>query len=465
MQLTLSSLIFFYVGEMAAFSICLYYLRSKQLSVTVWLVSNFVGILGMFFTGSVLGSGSMDGMAIGGALKIVGGCLKALALSDFKLKNRRNMIPNGLVIVSFVLAVIIFTSRDPSYRFLCILIAASTSLLATIGYLVANRRWLGLRPLGPIIVVLSLMVIISIVKLSDAYPIGTQRLFMDGSKVGIYNFLALCVLSFVKQLIFLVLILAQQERQKQMQANRTARVYTISEVLKAKTRESSALAEERYQLIKMLTHEVRQPLNTAQAALLSASASISQGQPSLSKMKQTLEGTQGVLNSIVLSISNSILGATLIAGGRRAALQEMDLCEIAHLALFDINPSDRRRIRLQLAQQHLFADADPIVLRLAIRNLLENAVKYSPAGSPIIFKIVADEDAMMASFQITNDLIDASMLDGDIFERHKRGADSSYGGYGLGLYIVNEVANLHHGDLSYNVVAGAKVVFQLKIPA
>lgn len=465
MQLTLSNLVFFYIGEIAAFSICLYYLRLKQLSVTLWLVSNFVGIIGMFFTGSVLGAGSTDAKAIGGAFTIFGGCLKAIALSDFKLKNRRNMIANGLVIVSLVSAAFILASSDSSYRLLHILIAASATLFATISYLMANRRWLGLRPVGPIICVLSLMAIASIIKLSNAYPLGTQTLFMDDSKVGLYNFLTLCVLSVVMQLIFLVLVLAQQEREKQQQANRTARIYTTSEILKAKTRESAALAEERYQLIKMLTHEVRQPLNTAQAALLSASASISQGQPSLSKMKQTLESTQSVLNSIVLSISNSILGATLIAGGRRAELQTMDLCEIAHLALFDINPSDRRRIRLQLAQQHLFADADPIVLRLAIRNLLENAVKYSPSGSPIIFKIVADEDAMMASFQVTNDLIDASMLHGDIFERHKRGADSSYGGYGLGLYIVNEVANLHHGDLSYNVVAGAKVIFQLKIPA
>lgn len=465
MQLTLSNLVFFYIGEIAAFSICLYYLRLKQLSVTLWLVSNFVGIIGMFFTGSVLGAGSTDAKAIGGAFTIFGGCLKAIALSDFKLKNRRNMIANGLVIVSLVSAAFILASSDSSYRLLHILIAASATLFATISYLMANRRWLGLRPVGPIICVLSLMAIASIIKLSNAYPLGTQTLFMDDSKVGLYNFLTLCVLSVVMQLIFLVLVLAQQERERQQQANRTARIYTTSEILKAKTRESAALAEERYQLIKMLTHEVRQPLNTAQAALLSASASISQGQPSLSKMKQTLESTQSVLNSIVLSISNSILGATLIAGGRHAELQTMDLCEIAHLALFDINPSDRRRIRLQLAQQHLFADADPIVLRLAIRNLLENAVKYSLSGSPIIFKIVADEDAMMASFQVTNDLIDASMLHGDIFERHKRGADSSYGGYGLGLYIVNEVANLHHGDLSYNVVAGAKVIFQLKIPA
>lgn len=465
MQITLSNLIFFYIGELAAFSFCLYCLRSKQLSVSVWLASNFVGIIGMFYAGGVFGTGSADGKAIGAALTIFGGCLKAVALSDFKFKNRRNMLANLLVIVTFGSAVIILTSSDLSHRLLYILIATCTSLLAAIGYLTANRRWLGLRPLGPVIFILSLMIIAAIVKLSNTYPLGTQTLFVDGSRAGLYNFLTLCILSVLMQVIFLVLILAQQQRQKQLQANRTARVYTISEVLKAKTRESAALAEERYQLIKMLTHEVRQPLNTAQAALMSASTSISQGKPSLSKMKQTLESTQSVLNSIVLSISNSILGATLIAGGRRAELQTMDLCEIAHLALFDINPSERERINVQLAQQHFFAEADPIVLRLAIRNLLENAIKYSPSGSPVIFKIAPDENTMMASFQVTNDLIDASMLNGDIFGRHKRGADSSYGGYGLGLYIVNEVANLHNGGLSYDIIGNSKVMFQLQIPA
>jgi signal transduction histidine kinase len=56
------------------------------------------------------------------------------------------------------------------------------------------------------------------------------------------------------------------------------------------------------------------------------------------------------------------------------------------------------------------------------------------------------------------------MLDGDLFARNTRGADRRYGGDGLGLFIVNEVAKMHGGLLHFDI-AGDKVTFRLEIPA
>lgn len=107
---------------------------------------------------------------------------------------------------------------------------------------------------------------------------------------------------------------------------------------------------------------------------------------------------------------------------------------------------------------------ETIVCRLALRNLLENAVKYSPADARIVFKVAIDEDSLSIQFSVTNNIIDLSMLNGDLFARNKRGADSRYGGDGLGLFIVNEVAKMHEGSLHYDI-AGNDVTFLLKIPA
>lgn len=49
--------------------------------------------------------------------------------------------------------------------------------------------------------------------------------------------------------------------------------------------------------------------------------------------------------------------------------------------------------------------------------------------------------------------------------RNKRGVDRLYEGSGLGLYIVRAVADLHHGDVSYHLVNGNQVAFELSIPA
>jgi signal transduction histidine kinase len=137
---------------------------------------------------------------------------------------------------------------------------------------------------------------------------------------------------------------------------------------------------------------------------------------------------------------------------------------VSQLAYLDINPSSQTRIDVQFEQPHIYAEADPIVLRLAIRNLLENAVKYSPADTPIVFKIATDEDKLGIQFSVTNNIVEMAMLDGDLFARNKRGADSRYGGDGLGLFIVNEVAKMHGGSLRYDI-AGSEVTFLLEIPA
>jgi signal transduction histidine kinase len=75
-----------------------------------------------------------------------------------------------------------------------------------------------------------------------------------------------------------------------------------------------------------------------------------------------------------------------------------------------------------------------------------------------------DEEEMETAFTIINEVADLSILEGDIFGLEKRGADSRYEGFGLGLYIVKEVAMMHRGNLDYKVVDNKKVAFTLHLP-
>jgi hypothetical protein len=50
----------------------------------------------------------------------------------------------------------------------------------------------------------------------------------------------------------------------------------------------------------------------------------------------------------------------------------------------------------------IYADAAPIILRLAIRNLLQKALKYSPSGSPILFEMVTDEEKLALVIRVIN---------------------------------------------------------------
>ena len=374
-------------------------------------------------------------------------------------------MPSIFIIISLIIAMVIFVLGETVFR-LFLLSSSSTFLaLSAIFYLMNNKNWIGLSSLKYCVIILWLSVPACIYSLLISYPIGSQTKFIPNNGAITYQIFILPVLFFFYHMAFIGLIIGRQTRENNFKLRKSLRIQQASNQAKTNEKASAALAEERYHLLKMLTHEVRQPLNTAQATLDTISQQLRRGQTKPENIQQTVLKAQSTINAIVLSISNSILGATLITQGRPSQLHSVDVCDVCQLALFDLDPSQRGRIQQKFEQPVIYADADPIILRLAIRNLLENALKYSPAGTPIVFEMVTDEEKLALVIRVTNTRNEQSTLSADIFERNKRGVDRLYEGSGLGLYIVRAVAELHHGDVSYHLVNDHQVAFELSIPA
>jgi two-component system sensor histidine kinase MprB len=104
--------------------------------------------------------------------------------------------------------------------------------------------------------------------------------------------------------------------------------------------------------------------------------------------------------------------------------------------------------------------ADPVLLERAIGNLLDNAVKYSPAGAPIEVSVrdgevvVTDHGPGVAPEDIPR-----------IFDRFYRAAGArSKPGAGLGLAIVREAAEAHGGSASVES-SGSGAKFRITLPA
>ncbi len=109
---------------------------------------------------------------------------------------------------------------------------------------------------------------------------------------------------------------------------------------------------------------------------------------------------------------------------------------------------------------------DPDQVRLALSNLIANAVAYSPAHSNVTVSALPDE--LMVDISVTDQGIGIPAGEIDrIFERFYRvdpARHRSTGGTGLGLSIVKHVAASHGGEVTVWSEEGAGSTFTLRLP-
>jgi signal transduction histidine kinase len=122
------------------------------------------------------------------------------------------------------------------------------------------------------------------------------------------------------------------------------------------------------------------------------------------------------------------------------------------------------KINLTVAPNCLTALADERLLRHIFANLLSNALKYSPPGSPIDFE-VASEGAD-AIFVVRDRGIGIPEADREwLFEPFHRGRNiENRAGTGLGLTIVKRCVEVHGGRISVQSEINQGTAFTVRLP-
>ena len=114
---------------------------------------------------------------------------------------------------------------------------------------------------------------------------------------------------------------------------------------------------------------------------------------------------------------------------------------------------------------HLQLRADPAILRKVLCNLLENAAKYSPPGTPITLSACAqggDIAISVADQGIGIDPAEHPLIFERFYRAHTAGDGAS--GTGMGLAISRAIAEAHGGRIEVVSQPGQGSVFTLLIP-
>jgi signal transduction histidine kinase len=253
--------------------------------------------------------------------------------------------------------------------------------------------------------------------------------------------------------------LAREQAQRQ-------NVERFSQEQAAMLKERTAMLAQRDEMLATLAHEVRQPLNNASAAVESASAVLHGATPrDVAAAAQRLQRASSVLMRVMSSVDNTLADAALLGRERPLSMADGDIDTVVQLAVADMDPAERSRVRVVRDTATRTACFNLSLLRLALRNLVRNALLHSRPGSPVTIRI-ADSDSPLA---LLIDVCDEGpgvdpALAPRLFQRGARGAGAPPG-HGLGLYIVRSVMHMHGGEASLHANGPDGAQFRLTLPA
>jgi two-component system CheB/CheR fusion protein len=250
------------------------------------------------------------------------------------------------------------------------------------------------------------------------------------------------------------------------------RAEEVREKMLAREQELRQLAEDANRLkdefLAIMSHELRNPLNVilGYSELLVRNEEITR----TPQLQRTAEAIRR--NAIAQSkLIRDLLDLSRLRSGKLALNRENVSMLVAVNNAIDTVRSEAAAkqiaIEIEAPDETLFVEGDPVRLEQIIWNLLNNSVKFTPAGGSISVQLGKENEQVVLTVEDTGQGIEASFLP-HIFELFRQ-ADAStsraHSGMGIGLAVVKQLVDLHHGSIAVDSAGlGKGTTFTVKLP-
>jgi signal transduction histidine kinase len=180
-------------------------------------------------------------------------------------------------------------------------------------------------------------------------------------------------------------------------------------------------------------------------------------------LADSIEETDRVLTMLrtLLDVSEAEAGVMKLERAKSDIGQLLDeACE-----LYEFVAEEKKIVIEKSFEPNCLADVDPIRMRQAFANLLDNAIKYTEAGGRVTVRCAKMPGKVRVEVQDTGLGIPANEIN-RIWDRLFRGDRSrSQKGLGLGLSLVRAIVRSHDGEVSVNSAPGEGSTFTVVLPA
>ena len=231
------------------------------------------------------------------------------------------------------------------------------------------------------------------------------------------------------------------------------------------TERITALEKAKTEFLDFASHELRGPITVIKGYLtMIAAGSLGDVPPRAASVIPLLVAKADEVNALL----EQMIETSRLEEGRLSLRRERsDIGELTIDALQNLGPLvGDRQLEVERPPRSAFAVVDPDRIQIVVRNLVTNAVKYSPDGSPIEVKVSKADGRILVA--VTDHGIGIEESDqANLFTRFGRiqsTATAHTPGAGLGLWLSREIARMHDGDLTVESELGKGSTFTLEIP-
>ena len=255
-------------------------------------------------------------------------------------------------------------------------------------------------------------------------------------------------------------------------ANQAAIALQEAQLL-ADLRQANQRAQEavrvRDQFLSIASHELKTPL----AALVGNAQLLQRRAKRDGTLTERDQRAVGVITEQAFrlnSMIDALLDVSYLQSGQLTfTVSPLDICALSRQLLEEVEPSlTQHTMQLDCSHEPLIIVGDELRLGQVLRNLIHNAVKYSPAGGPVTIQVEQRENCVCVA--VTDQGLGIPQeAQAQLFERFYRADDirsRGISGMGLGLYVVKEIVALHGGSLDVKsaVAKGSTFTFCLPMP-
>ena len=226
----------------------------------------------------------------------------------------------------------------------------------------------------------------------------------------------------------------------------------LTRIINKMIRNIKSLLNQKQQLLSEVSHELMSPLTRMQLLV-----ELTPDHKNKYKIKNEIVGLRNIISNLLLSDKLDIPYSNL----------NLEKTNFSHFLdkIIAKYPDSSNRIVVKNSFPKINLNIDALKINIAIKNIIDNAFKYSSKNSDVIIFSYVKQKHVIVSINNQGNIISAKDIEKIKNPFVRVNKDSSIQGFGLGLAIANKIVLAHNGKLEIvsNINAGTTFSFYFPI--